>query len=443
MCLLGSMMLDVGGATEAMATVSRDAFFQPDHQMIFDAVRSLYDRAKITTAMAVREELMAKQLLEEVGGTAYISSILNTVADASHWAEYARIIKEKYLLRLAIASANDTLRLAYGPMEPGAAAEAIAHQASRLASVAAGDSVREAATIGEIAESVYAGLSRKAPNLIATGFKGIDKVHGGIGDEELWIIAGRPSSGKSTLARQMAMRMSKLDTAVAFVSLEESDAKIGRNALSAEARVFNNKIRNSPLLDEQDFIQLEYAVRALKSLPLYVVTGARTPLKITAALTKLKAKYGVKVAFVDYLQLIQAGGDGDYQRATNSSRFLAELKADLRIPIVATSQLSRAVDAREDRRPTMVDLKSSGQQEQDADAIFGIYREDYYRRGQPGYEPNHVAELITLKFRDGVRDLTINLRSELQFQTFADIDEPDVPNDRQLPDSEPPDFRWH
>lgn len=424
-CLLGCLLLCAGDdVTFAVvgATVDAGSFFQPDHQIIFEAIQSIRVKGAAPNAMLLLERLRAAGVLEDVGGADYLGKLLASVPDPTQAEQWARIVREKFLLRQAIALSNDLLRDCYGPESAGGAIDllvAAQKKISRLVQGAEGDGVKD---IGAIVREVRGKMSSLAPNdLLPTGFPGIDAATGGIQIPELWVIGGRPSMGKSIIVKQIALRMARAGTPVALFSLEESTPKIGRNVLASEARVENNRIRRPHLMLPREWDAIDGAVEKLADLPLYVTHRVRTAARIAACLAALRARFGVRCVVVDYLQLVQAGGDGDFEQATRASRFVAELLKDQNVAGIVTAQLSRGLENQENKRPGMKDLRSTGQIEQDADGIFMLHREDYYHQ-ENGYQPTHEAELICCKMRDGVRGETIRLRSELRYQTFDDID---------------------
>jgi replicative DNA helicase len=224
------------------------------------------------------------------------------------------------------------------------------------------------------------------------------------------------------MVKQTALRLACSGVPAAIISLEEQKPKIGRNILAAEARVENHKLRRPSSLSEQEWHEVDEGITRLGGVPLYLVDRARRLPDIAAELTLLVASHGVRMVVVDYLQRVQAGGRDAYERAGLASVGLSDLFKDLNVAGFVPVQLNRNPEGRDDKRPTMADLRDSGQLEQDADGILFLHREDYYHSGDPAYVPTGVAELSIGKWRDGVRGKVVKLQSNLKYQTFQDVD---------------------
>lgn len=423
-CLLGSMMLDQRCVPEVLETIDREAFYSADNQIIFDMLLKLWRAGKPVDAILLREELLKRGLLEEVGGAAYLGQILSSVPTAANALNYAAIVFEKYQLRQAIAIANDILRDAYGHTPVDRPAELLGGYAARLATALASRATG-VITIGEAAQKAYEQLDAVDSPLQPFGFRDIDYLYGGIMAGENVLIAARPSMGKSTLARQLAVRMARAGCPVGYVSLEESHAKLARNMLSDLAEVENNRLRRGrDFIKREEWSRLADGVRSLNSFPggggIFVDDKAFRMPQIRAAATRMKARYGIKVLFIDYMQKIQIEGKGRYEKVTNASLEISTMLKELDLAGVTLAQLNRQNLGRSDHRPDMGDLRESGQIEQDADGIVFLHREDYYRASDANYTPTRRAELIFAKWRDGVRGVTIELETDMAYQRFRD-----------------------
>jgi replicative DNA helicase len=424
MCLIASAVLGGPGMwQECRRLVGRGDFYQADHQAIWEVLDALYARGDNVDAILLRAELLKRGVWEEVGGRAYLAQILDTVPSAAHGAQYADRVAETSKLRQLIGISNDLLRACYSPTRSDdRAAELLRAAMTRLAQAAQERGREQAQRLDEIIAEVRAQMDAGGQPLIPLGFRDLDEMTGGGGLGEMILIGARPSMGKSTLLKQMTLRTALSGVPAALLSAEESKAKIGRNILAAEARVDNHKIRRGRDLSERDWQEIDAATGKLAGVEMYVRDGLRRLDDLAAEASLLVAKRGVRLIAVDYLQRINAGGRDAYERAGAASVGLSDLFKDLGVAGIVAVQLNRGVESREDKRPNMADLRDSGQLEQDADGILLLHREDYYHP-EAGYQPTGVAELIVAKWRDGVRGKTINLQSNLRFQTFEDYDD--------------------
>ena len=418
--LIGSMAIDRSVIPESR-TVGRDAFYSADNQIIFGVLLDLYDRGGGIDPLVIREELIRRGLHDEIGGSKYLAQILNAVPSSAHFAQYAAIVLDRHHRRCLIAMGNQILRDAYEPSGANDAHELIGECASKLAEMAAGTATKnDVESIGDILGRVRAELENGGTPLVPTCFDAIDNEAGGIGMGELWLLGARPSMGKSTLAKQIALRCAMAGVGAFVVSLEEGKEKIGRNLIASEARVENKRMRLGRL-GPSDWESIDPAIQRMASLPLYATDRARTAEQIRSMVTWAVTTKDVKLVIIDYLQLINAGGRTIYEQTGAASRFVAELAKSLKVAVLCPVQLNRAVEHRDDKRPGMADLRDSGQIEQDADGILFLHREDYYHLDDATYSPTHEAEVICAKFRDGARGGIVKLRSQLKYQTFTDL----------------------
>jgi replicative DNA helicase len=424
MCLLASMMLDRRLIADVMLIVDREDFYQSDHQIIFDVVVKLHQGDHPIDGVIVREELAKRQLLEEVGGLPYLAQILNCVPSSLHFAHYASIVREKAILRRLIAASNSILRAAYAPMQS-------ADDVLKRAEQHIGEILKRRVEpthyerIDAVAETVLDDFDSRPSDMVPSGYTDLDKFITGFGDGEFWVLGARPSMGKSTLARGLALRIARLGSAAAIISLEEHKKKMARNYLASESGIDNHKLRSRNLAkEEHDEIINGY--RRLVDVPLFVSNSARKIGDIESLASVLKAKEGIKLLIVDYLQKISGTYAQDrYGAVTEISLRISDLAKRLNLAILCPAQLSRAVTNRDNKRPTISDLRESGQIDQDADGIIFLHREDYYRQQEGNPARDGIAELIIAKNRDGPRGVTVKLRSDLRHQRFEDlIDEP-------------------
>jgi replicative DNA helicase len=420
-CLLASLLLDCSKIPEYQARTPKPAFFQPDHQVIFEVSCDVYREKKDLDPVILSAALQARKLLEEVGGMVYLGEILNAVPSTAHIEHYHAIVMEHYRWRLMIEQADNLLRSAYAPRKEAAAIEAARKMAAGFADISAGGSIANVVTIGEAVRNAYDAIG-KTETLLPFCFADLDEATGGAGPGEMIIVGARPSMGKSTLLRQIGLRSGKAGIPTALISVEEGEAKIGRNTLSALSSVENKRIRGGKDFLPEEWSALQIGVEQAQGIPWWITNRHRTMAQIYAFVHMMKAKYGVVRFLVDYLQKIPGvEGRDRFEKVTNASLQLSELFQQTQTQGIVAVQLSRALGSRDDKRPTMFDIRESGQIEQDADAILMLHREDYYHIQDPEYVPKQVAEIIIEKFRDSARGLVVKLRSDLRFQRFDDL----------------------
>jgi replicative DNA helicase len=426
MCALASLMLagdDQALIADIRALVAPASFFQPDHETIVQAMYDVLDAGRKIDAVILREELLRRDLLEDVGGVSYLARLLASVPNAANGKHYAQIVREKFLLRRAATIGLKLYRDVHEAAEHDRACELIDEGLTELAKLNASAAASEITTIASAVQDAYLSLEKGDSPLIKLGIGPIDDDLGGIARGETVVIGARPSMGKSTLMRQIAYSAAKMGTPVGIISLEESPAKISRNLLSAVASVENSRLRLGQV-QPGEWQSLAEGTAAISDLPIYVASRAFTLPAIRSVAAMMVARYGIKILIVDYLQKVKADGANRYEQVTNASAGITQLVKELNVAGVLLAQLNRALTGRTDKRPTMSDLRESGQIEQDADAILFLHREDYYRStGEAEGDADGVAELIKSKYRDGCRGGTIYLKSNLRYQRF---DAPDV-----------------
>jgi replicative DNA helicase len=401
MCLLGSMMLSSQVVGDVVGIVDRDAFFQPDHQVIFDVVARLFETNRPITAMTVREELVKTQLLEEIGGTEYLKTIVNTVPDSSHATHYAGIIREKSTLRQLIAASNDILRDAYGPHE---SADLVLDKAEkRIFQIAEKKIGNEVVPMQDVLHEVFAAIENKDRRGLETGYYDLDEMLNGLQKSEMIVVAARPSMGKTALAMNIIEYIaadSRMPCAV--FSLEMSKQQLAQRMLCSRGGIDAHKLRRG-LLQAQEYQKLANVVGELAKAPIWVDDSSSiTPLELIAKARRLKREHDIQCVMIDYIQLINnPGPESRQQQITEISRAIKAVARELDVPVIAVSQLNRASEGRDGHKPRMSDLRESGSIEQDADVVILLHREDYYRMGETGEPPDNVAELIIAKQRNG------------------------------------------
>jgi replicative DNA helicase len=401
MCLVASMMLDKEIVGQAVQIVDREAFYQADHQIIFDVLVKLYEQNRPIDAVIVREELVKRQLLEEVGGSAYLAAILNSVPSAAHGAHYAGIVREKALLRQLIAASNDILRDAYAPHEQS---ELILDKAEKrifdIAQKKVGKAVQH---MEEVLHEVFEMIENRGQRGIETGFFELDDMMNGLQNGEMIIVAARPSMGKTAFAMNVIEHVAA-DSILpcAVFSLEMSKQQLAQRMLCSRGQIDAHKLRKG-MLQSHEYAHLANVVGELAKAPIWVDDSpGLTILDLRAKARRLKMQHDIKLIMIDYMQLMDNPGvESRQQQISEISRGVKSVARELNIPVICLSQLNRASEGRDGHRPRMSDLRESGSIEQDADVIALLHREDYYRMAEPDFQPDNIAEVIIAKQRNG------------------------------------------
>jgi replicative DNA helicase len=401
MCLLGSMMLEKDIVGQAVALVDREAFYQADHQIIFDVLVKLYEMNRPIDAVILFEELLKRQLLEEVGGKGYIGQILNSVPSAAHGMHYAGIVREKAMLRQLIGASNDILRDAYAPHEQ---AELVLDKAEKRIFEIAEKKVGGAMEpMEKVLHEVFEMIENRGQRGLETGFHEMDDMLNGLQKGEMIIVAARPSMGKTALAMNMIEHISadhRLPCAI--FSLEMSKQQLAQRMLCSRGQIDAHKLRKG-MLNSQEYTKLATVVGELAKAPIWVDDSASlSPLDLRAKARRLKLQHDVKCIMIDYMQLMDnPGPESRQQQITEISRAVKSVARELNIPVICLSQLNRASEGRDGHRPRMSDLRESGSIEQDADVVMILHREDYYKMSEPDFQPDNIAEIIIAKQRNG------------------------------------------
>jgi replicative DNA helicase len=401
MCLIGSMMLDKEVVGQVVQIVDREAFYQADHQVLFDILVKLYEQNRSIDAIIVREELAKRQLLEEVGGTAYLAQILSAVPSSAHAAHYAGIVREKSLLRQLIAASNDILRDAYAPHEQ---ADLVLDKAEKRIFDIAQKKVGGSMTpLEDVLVEVFETIESRGQRGIETGFFELDDMMNGLQNGEMIIVAARPSMGKTAFAMNIIEHISadtRLPTAV--FSLEMSKQQLAQRMLCSRGQIDAHKLRKG-MLQAHEYQHLANVVGELAKAPVWVDDSpGLTVLELRAKARRLKLQHDIKCIMIDYMQLMDNPGvESRQQQISEISRGIKAVARELNVPVICLSQLNRQSEGRDGHRPRMSDLRESGSIEQDADVIALLHREDYYRMSEPDFQPDNIAEVIIAKQRNG------------------------------------------
>lgn len=403
MCLLASMMLDVSkdAVGQIVQIVEEDSFFQADHAILFQVLKQLYLQNKPIDAMIVREELIKRGVLEEIGGLEYLAAILNSVPNAANGSHYAGIVREKALLRQLISASSDILREAYSPHEQ---AETVLENAEkRIFQIAEKKVSGQMSKMEDVLHEVFEMIESRGQRGIETGFFELDDMLNGLQRGEMVIVAARPSMGKTAFAMNIIEHVAA-DSLMpcAVFSLEMSKQQLAQRLLCSRGQIDAHKLRKG-MLQAHEYAHLANVVGELAKAPIWVDDApGLTPLELRAKARRLKLQHDVKLIMIDYMQLMDnPGPESRQQQISEISRGIKAVARELNVPVIALSQLNRASEGRDGHRPRMSDLRESGSIEQDADVIALLHREDYYRMSEPDFSPDNIAEIIIAKQRNG------------------------------------------
>ncbi len=426
-CVLGSMLLDPDAAGRVAAVLMPDDFYRGPHGDVFEVMTEIYDANRAIDVVLLREELQKRGLHDKIGGTAFLTRIVNSVPTAANAEHYARIVQETALRRAIITASNEIEREAFEGERGGR--DLVDYAESRFFELDKKTDGGDATHIKDILNETFRKIDAMqgqdgSLTGVPTGFYDLDDMTSGLQRGELIVVAARPSMGKTTFCLNVAEHASVAEgTPVAIFSLEMSKDNLVQNMLCSRARVDAHKLRRGFLHDE-DWGRISAALGKLGEAPLFIDdTPGLSPLLLRAKARRLKAQRDIGLIVIDYLQLMEvpSRGRGDANRQAEISyisRSIKSLARELKVPIIALSQLNRGVDSREDHRPRMSDLRESGAIEQDADVIMFLYRPEYYeldpdRRA----EITGDAELIVGKQRNGPTGV-VNLSFIAQYMRF-------------------------
>ena len=410
MSLLGSILIDPQVIGDIIFIVRRgDDFFKPANGAIFDAMVELYDRHSSLDIVQLNQLLIDRNALDAVGGLDYLVQLANAVPSASNAAHYARLVREKSMVRQLIAAAGDILYDAYHSPDQS---QTILDRAESLIFHIAQQT--ENATIESLHDLIKQTMERIEANLgneltgVPTGFRELDSMTTGLQAGEMVIIAARPSMGKTALTLNIAENMAMRGHSVGIFSLEMGKQQLVQRLLCARSGIDSQRLRRN-MLKEQEFRALMAACDELQQAPIYIDdTPGLTLLQLRAKARRMAAKHKINAIMIDYLQLMSAGGRVESRQVEVSeiSRGVKAMARELQVPVICLSQLNRAAETREGHRPRMSDLRESGSIEQDADVIMLLHREDYYHKDNPEWVEDNpdklgLAELILTKQRNG------------------------------------------
>lgn len=425
--VLGSLMLDKDAIIKIADVLRADDFYKPAHGKIYAASLNLFERREPIDILSVTTKLKADGILEEIGGSSYLTELVNGVPTSAHVEHYAKIVKEKKVLRDLLSASAEITEQALGPAEDlEQVLDEIEH---KIFSISQRSIAQKFTRVSDELHAAYERIEKLhrgegALRGVPTGFPELDSILSGLQKSDLIILGARPSLGKTSFALDIARNAAvKTGLPVGLFSIEMSREQVVDRLISAEAQVPLWKLRTGRLTDDTDFELIQHALDTLSRAPMFVDdTPSPTILQMRSMARRQQAEGGLALIIIDYLQLIQprTGSDNIVQQITEISRGLKGLARELNVPVLAVSQLSRAVDQREIKVPRLSDLRESGSLEQDADVVLFIYRKDRDKMGISPEEEN-VAEIIVSKHRNGPLG-TVRLKFDQEKASFRSID---------------------
>ena len=403
--IIGSMLTDKDAVISAIEVLKEDDFYREDNRLIYSAILNLYNRAEPIDIITVKAELESLGKFEQVGGMEYLATLPDKVPTTANATKYINIVEEKSTLRSLIKAANEIIDLGYDPTED---VDYVTESAEKkIFNLMQNKDKKSYTPIKDILVDSFTQLEelynrKQHITGVPTGFTELDNRTAGFHGSDLILIAARPAMGKSAFALNIATNAAvRANVPVMIFSLEMSKEQMVNRILCSEAMVDSNKLRTGKL-DEDDWTKLAGKIGQLAEAQIYIDdTPGISVTEIRAKCRKLKLEKGLGMVVIDYLQLVQGtnrrSGTRE-QEISEISRSLKILAKEIGVPVIALSQLSRAVEQRPDHRPMLSDLRESGAIEQDADIVMFLYRDDYYNQDS---EKKNIAEVIIAKHRGG------------------------------------------
>ncbi|MBS4960723.1 MAG: replicative DNA helicase [Clostridiales bacterium] len=424
--VLGCVFIDREAASIAIETLKADDFYRPDHKVIFEAAYELYFAGVPIDVITIKNKLEEKNMFEQIGGIAYLASIASAVGNSVNVKHYAKIVKEKSMLRRLIQTAQEISGECYEARE---SLDIIMDKAEKgIFDVMQNRQTEEFFHVRDITVKAFENIEDLYKNKgkltgVATGFTDFDNKTAGLQKSDLVLIAARPSMGKTAFALNIVQNAAiRHNVPVAVFSLEMSKEQLVNRMLCSEAMMDAQRMRTG-MLEDDDWPKLIQAMGPLSEAPIYIDdTPGVSPMEIRSKCRKLKLEKGLGLVVIDYLQLMSGNSrtDSRQQEISEISRALKALAREMEAPVIALSQLSRACESRADHRPMLSDLRESGAIEQDADVVVFLYRDEYYN---PETEKKNQAELIIAKQRNGPTG-TVDLTWIGQYTKFASAPKP-------------------
>ena len=409
MSVLGSLMLDKDAIIQVADIVRIGDFYKDDHNRIYEAILKLYEDNEPIDVLSLANRLEETSLLEKIGGSSYLASLVNTVPSATNVVHYAKVVQKKALLRRLIGAASEIVEMGFDESED--VQKVLDEAEQKLFAVSQKYIKQDFVPIKSILESAFNRIDElhKSDNAfrgVQTHFPDLDGLLAGLQKSDLLILAARPSIGKTTFALDIARQVGVYSKVpVGIFSLEMGSDQLIDRMLAAQAGVDLWRLRTGKLSSDgpgNDFERLSDAMGVLSEAPIFIDdSGSLNIMEMRTMARRLQAEHNLGLIIIDYLQLMEGrsrGGDNRVQEISEISRGLKQLARELDIPVIALSQLSRAVESRPDQVPKLSDLRESGSIEQDADVVMFLYRED---RVKPDTPNKNIVDVIVSKHRNG------------------------------------------
>jgi replicative DNA helicase len=420
---IGGMLLSKDAVADVVETARGIDFYIPKHEVIFEAVLSLYSHGEPTDVIAVTDELTKSGQLQRAGGAEYLHTLTGLVPTAANAGYYASIVAEKSVLRRLVEAGTRIVQMGYA--SEGEVVDLVNNAQAEIYGVTGGveaeDYVPLVEAIDTAVDEIERARGRDGEMIgVPTGFSELDELTNGLHGGQLIIVAARPGLGKSTLALDFARSATiKHHLPTIFFSLEMGRSEIAMRLLAAESTIGMTTLRKGNM-EQRDWDKLANIRGQIADAPLYIDDSPNmTLVEIRAKCRRLSQKVGLKMVVIDYLQLMTSGKkvESRQQEVSEFSRALKLLAKELDVPVIALSQLNRGPEQRADKKPALSDLRESGSLEQDADIVVLLHREDAYERDAP---PTGEADLIVAKHRNGRQD-TIKVAFSGMYSRFSDM----------------------
>lgn len=422
--VLGAMLLSHDAVIVAMEKLQSQDFYRDVHRIIFEAMEHLHRENKEIDVITLPDELKRMKKLDDVGGLEYVLNLPNLVGSAANIEYYANIVAEKALARNLISTCTELTTEAYDGQKE---TEALLDDAERrILQLSDTKNRGDFASVGAVVEVTLDKITKLYENKagltgLPTGFRDLDRMTSGLQPSDLILVAARPSMGKTAFTLNIAQNVGvRQHKTVAFFSLEMSQEQLVQRLLCQIAHIDSQKLRTGQLNSDEEWTRLTDACDKLYESPIYIDdTPGISVAEMRSKARRLKSEHGLDLIIVDYLQLMQGrNAESRQQEISEISRFLKALARELKVPLIALSQLSRSVESRQDKRPMLSDLRESGALEQDADIVSFLYREDYYDKET---ENQHITEVILAKHRNGPVG-SVKLYFKNEFTLFLNLD---------------------
>ncbi|QDZ38552.1 replicative DNA helicase [Euhalothece natronophila Z-M001] len=420
-CILGGILLDPEAIARVEEILYPEAFYVQAHQIIYKAAIAVNHQKQPTDLMNIATWLEDNQLLEKVGGRPKLAQLADRTVSAVNIDGYAQLVLDKYLRRQLIEAGYKIIQLGFDTSET--LNQVLDHAEQNIFQLTQDRPQSGLVSLQETLLETYDEIEGrynqdKLPGL-QTGFYDLDSMTSGLQPSDLIILAGRPSMGKTAFGLNMARNLAgKYNLPVAIFSLEMSKEQLSQRLLASEAQVESNRLR-SGRLTQQDYQKLSRAIGTLSEVPIYIDdTATLTVMEMRSQARRLQAERGqLGLILLDYLQLMEGGGDNRVQELSRITRSLKTLAREVKAPVIALSQLSRGVEQRTNKRPMLSDLRESGSIEQDADLVVMLYRDAYYNPDSPDRD---LAEVIITKHRNGPTG-TVKLLFNAELTEFRNL----------------------